>query len=326
MDGKPNQQQRVSRVRGLPWEAPEVADNELVDGNLADQAVQALGQIKDKPFFLALGFANPHLPFVAPKRYWDLYKPEQIRLADNPDAPKDSPAYAVTNFGELRAYHGIPKDGPLTEEQARKMIHGYYAAVSYMDAQVGRLLDELDRLGLKENTLVVLWGDHGWQLGEHGLWCKHTNYETSTRVPLVMAVPGQKAPGRKSGGLVEFVDIYPTLAESCGLPLPEGLEGTSFRKLLDEPDRTWKKAAFSQYPRQVPGTGRVMGYSVRTQRYHLVEWSNPGKTFLEYELYDHQNDPNENVNVAKRPEYAAAVEELSGLLKGGWKAALPPAK
>lgn len=324
MDGKPDQQQRLSRIRGLPWEAPDVADNALVDGNLADQAIQALGQVKDKPFFLAVGFALPHLPFVSPKKYWDLYSPDQIRLADNPHAPKDAPAYALHNSGELRAYYGIPRTGPLTEEQSRKMVHGYYAAISYMDAQVGRLLDELERQGLKDKTLVVLWGDHGWQLGEHGLWCKHTNYETSTWAPLIMSAPGQRAPGKKAGGLVEFVDLYPTLAESCGLAPPPGLEGVSFRKLLDEPEREWKKAAFSQYPRQVPGVGRVMGYSVRTSRYRLVEWSNPDRNFREYELYDHRNDPNENVNVAKLPEYAAAVEELSALIKNGWKAALPP--
>jgi len=314
-----------SRVRGLPWEAPDVADEALNDGSLATRAIAALKEIKDKPFFLAVGFLKPHLPFVAPKKYWDLYRPEEIRLATNPDPPAGAPAYALHNSGELRQYHGIPPDGPLPEEQARKMVHGYLAAVSYMDAQVGRLLDALDETGAARNTVVVLWGDHGWQLGEHGMWCKHSNYETSAHAPLIVAPPGQRTAGRKTDALVEFVDIYPSLVELCGLPLPEGLEGTSFRPLLEDPERPWKKAAFSQYPRNVAGMGQGMGYSLRTARWRLVEWSprrNPD--FKEYELYDHQADPGENVNLGKRPEHAATLRELIDLLRAGWRGALPP--
>jgi arylsulfatase A-like enzyme len=221
----------------------------------------------------------------------------------------------------------MPKDNaPFTNDQARQLIHGYYAAVSYMDAQVGRLLDELDRLQLAHKTVVILWGDHGWQLGEHGLWCKHTNYETSTRAALVLSVPGQQSAGRKTDALVEYVDIYPTLVDVCGLPLPSGLEGTSFKPLLDDPRRPWKKAAFSQYPRNVAGRGRGMGYTIRTDRYRLVEWSVPGKDFRAYELYDHRADPGENVNLAQRPEHAATIKELAAALQAGWRAALPPAR
>jgi iduronate 2-sulfatase len=314
---------RRNQPRGPAWEAPEVADAALVDGSLADQAVRALNEVKDRPFFLAVGFHNPHLPFVAPKKYWDLYSQEQIRPAGNPHPPEDAPAYALTSFGELRSYHGIPKKGPLSEEQARKMVHGYYAAVSYMDAQVGRLLDEVDRLSLRDRTVVILWGDHGWQLGEHGLWCKHTNYETSARAALLISTPGQKSAGRKTDALTEFVDVYPSLADLCGLPAPEGVEGISFKPLLDDPARPWKRAAFHQYPRQIPGAGPGMGYAIRTDRYHLVEWSVPGKEFREYELYDHRTDPGENVNLAKRPEHAALVKELAGQLHAGWRAAVP---
>jgi iduronate 2-sulfatase len=314
---------RQNQPRGLPWEAPDVPDNYLQDGATATRAIEVLNEVKDRPFFLAVGFLKPHLPFVAPKKYWDLYSQEQIRLADNPSAPKDAPPYALHNSGELRQYHGIPRQGPLSEEQARKMVHGYYAAVAYMDAQVGRVLDELDRLGLREKTVVVLWGDHGWQLGEHGLWCKHTNYETSARAPLILSAPGQKSAGKRTDALTEFVDIYPTLADLCGLPAPEGLEGTSARPLLEKPDRPWKQAAFSQYPRHIPGNGQGMGYALRTDRYRLVEWTVPGKEFREYELYDHQSDPGENENLAKRPEHAETVKQLAEMLHAGWKGALP---
>jgi arylsulfatase A-like enzyme len=194
-----------------------------------------------------------------------------------------------------------------------------------MDAQVGRVLDELDRLKLRDNTVVVLWGDHGWQLEEHGLWCKHTNYETSARAPLIISVPGQKSSGSRTEALTEFVDIYPSLVEACGLPRPEGLEGTSFLPLLAHPTRAWKTAAFSQYPRGVRGIGRVMGYSMRTDRYRLTEWSAPGKEFREYELYDHRTDPAENTNLAAKPENADLIRQLAAQLHAGWKAAQPAA-
>ncbi|MBI4663855.1 MAG: sulfatase [Verrucomicrobia bacterium] len=312
-----------NRPRGPAWEAASVGDSDLPDGATADKAIECLRELKDKPFFLAVGFLKPHLPFVAPKKYWELYSDKDIRLADNPFPPKDAPVYALHNFGEVRAYHGIPAKGPLTEEQTREMVHGYWASVSYMDAQVGRVLEELDRLGLREKTVVILWGDHGWFLGEHGLWCKHANYEDAARAALIVAAPGQKAPGQKTKALVEFVDIYPTLAELCGLPKPDGVEGTSFAPLLSNPNRTWKKAAFSQYPRNIPGVGQCMGYSIRTDHYRFVEWAVPKKNFVEYELYDHLADPKENVNLAKQAQHAETVKELAAMLKSGWQAALP---
>lgn len=308
--------------RGPAWEAPDVPDNALADGMIGDHAVEALGRLRDRPFFLAVGFLKPHLPFVAPKRYYDLYDPAQIKLADNPFAPQDVPQYALSNWGELRVYHGMPATGPVTDTQARELIHGYYAATSYTDAQVGRLLEGLQQQGLADNTIVILWGDHGWQLGEHGMWCKHTNFETSVRSPLLISVPGQ--PPAHTDALVEFVDIYPSLCELCGVPLTEGLEGTSFAPLVKDPQRPWKSAAFSQYPRGIPREGPGMGHSMRTDRYRFTEWKANRTGFVEYELYDHLVDPQENANLARRPECAELVKRLATQLQAGWQGALPP--
>jgi arylsulfatase A-like enzyme len=202
---------------------------------------------------------------------------------------------------------------------ALDLLHGYYASTSYIDAQIGRLLEELDRLELRDKTVIVLWGDHGWQLGEHGLWCKHTNFEIAARVPMIFSAPGQKNPGSKTDALAEFVDIYPTLCELCGLPLPEGLEGTSLVPVMESPDRPWKTAAFSQYPR-----GRIMGYTMRTDRWRYTEWrrrKDAGVTARE--LYDHKTDPGENVNLAGEAEHAETLKRLAAMLQGGPKAARP---
>jgi arylsulfatase A-like enzyme len=313
----------ATRPRGLPWSAPDVGDFDLSDGSIARRGTSLLRQLKDQEFFLAVGFLNPHLPFVAPKKYWDLYDPADISLAANTDPPVNSPTYAHTNWGELRKYYGIPPTGPLTDQQARTAIHGYWAATSYVDAMVGLLLEELDRLDLRRKTVVVFWGDHGWQLGEHGFWCKHTNYEVAARVPLIISVPGQSPIGTTSPRLVEFVDIYPTLADVCGLEVPDGLEGISFRPLLEDPHRAWKKAAFHVYPRRVTGGPRVLGRAMRTERYRLVEWADEKRDFVEYELYDLSIDPNENENLAGRAEMKGVVARLADELKQGWKAALP---
>jgi len=312
-----NPSARYNATVGPAYECADVPDNTYSDGAIAEAAIEMLRQAKDKPFFLAVGFLKPHLPFVAPKRYWDLYRRDEIPMAPNPFPPKDAPKIASIDWGELRAYEDIPRLGPLTEDQARTLKHGYYACVSYMDAQLGRVLAELDRLGLREQTVVVLWGDHGWKLGEHGAWCKHTNFENDTHAPLICCAPGQKAPGRHARGLVEFVDIYPSLCELAGLPLPSHLEGTSFTSLLDAPERTWKKAAFSQYPRG----GGVMGYSMRTDRYRLTRWLHRDGSEAARELYDHQTDPQEDVNIADHPENKILVEELTKQMQAGWKAA-----
>ena len=308
--------------RGPAFESADVPDNTFQDGKVAESAIAALREMngRNAPFFLAVGFVKPHLPFVSPKKYWDLYDPAKIQLAPNPFRAKDSPAYAVLPGGEMRKYHGIP-DGPVPEDLARQLKHGYYASVSYMDAQVGKLLDELDRLDLRKNTIVILWGDHGWKLGEHDAWCKHSNVENDVNVPLLLSVPGMKNAGVSSAALVEFVDIYPTLSELAGLPLPGHLEGTSFKPLLNEPQRPWKSAAFSQYPRGA----NLMGYSMSTGRYRFTQWVDPKdhSKVDATELYDHQTDPQENQNIASMPENKMLVKRLSEQLHAGWKAAQP---
>ncbi|MBI4873482.1 MAG: sulfatase [Acidobacteria bacterium] len=309
--------------RGPSWRSLDVADNDQPDGKTANAVVNALGALRGERFFLAAGFLKPHLPFVAPKRYFDLYRNANFSLAVNPGPPQDAPPCALHDSGELRAYLDIPKSGPIPDAKALELIRAYYAAMSYTDAQIGKVLAELDRLGLRRNTVVILWGDHGYHLGDHGLWNKHTNFEQATRVPMIISVPGQKTAGRKTAALSEFVDIYPSLAEICGLPAPEGVEGTSFAPLLTAPDRAWKKAAFSQYPRGIPGAGAGMGHSLRTERYRYTEWRVPGKDFRAAELYDYQTDPLEKINLAAQPRHAALVRELSALLAGGWPQALP---
>jgi arylsulfatase A-like enzyme len=196
-----------------------------------------------------------------------------------------------------------------------------------MDAQLGKVLDELDRLGLRENTIIVLWGDHGWKLGEHDAWCKHSNSENDTNTPLLLSAPSMKAVGAKSNALVEFVDIYPTLAELAGLPLPAHLEGVSMKPLLDNPNRAWKTAAFSQYPRKGGHTtsGDLMGYSMRTDRYRLTVWVDrkDHAQINAIELYDHQNDPMENTSIAKDPANTELVEQLMAQWRRGWQGAQP---
>lgn len=316
------------KSRGPAFESADVPDNTYQDGKVAELATETLRDLsrRKSPFFLAVGFVKPHLPFVAPKKYWDLYDSQKIRLAPNKFRPKDAPDYSVLPGGELRNYHGIPETS-ISDDLARQLKHGYYAAISYMDAQVGMVLDELDRLHLRTNTIVILWGDHGWKLGEHDAWCKHSNSENDTNAPLLISVPGMKATGRHSKALVEFVDIYPTLAELAGLPLPGHLEGVSFKPLLENPGRAWKTAAFSQYPRGSgrSGIGQLMGYSMRTDRHRFTVWvDRDDRSKVDaIELYDHQADPQENQNLAKRPENSALVEKLMAQWRRGWRGALP---
>jgi iduronate 2-sulfatase len=305
-------------VRGPSWEDPDVPDEALPDGELAMKAVEALRVIRDRPFFLAIGFAKPHLPFVAPKKYYDLYPLERIELAPNPSPPHDVPAIAMHNSAELRQYPDVPKTGPIAEDQARALRRGYFAATSYVDAQIGRVLAELDRLGLRERTIVVLWGDHGWHLGEHGLWNKHTNFEVATRTALVISVPWQKSTNQRTSTLAELVDVYPTLCELAGLPLPEGLEGSSLVPLLDDPSRAVKRAAFSQYPRPQQ---KAMGFTIRTEQHRYTEWQTEGGDVLGVELYDHQTDPQETVNLAGRASSRGVADQLKAQLRAGWRAA-----
>jgi iduronate 2-sulfatase len=299
---------RGKGVKGSAFEMAAVSDEAYPDGVIAVEAMRRLAEAggrAETPFFMAVGFSKPHLPFCAPKKYWDMHDPAKLPLAAVSEPPVGAPEYAPQFGGELRQYVGIPGKGPLPGELQRQLVHGYYAAVSYMDAQLGRVLVKLDELKLTENTIVVLWGDHGWHLGDHGMWCKHTNYEQATRIPLLIAAPGI-APARTSG-LVETVDIYPTLSELAGLPKPSGLDGVSFANVLRHPEQKARESVIHVYPRN-----RLLGRAIRTGRHRMVEWKVPGAaaSSAEYELYDYEKDPQETRNLA-----ASEPEVLEGLKK-----------
>ncbi len=282
-------------VFGPATESPDVPDNTLYDGQVADAAVEALRQIAgaDKPFFLAVGFIKPHSPYVAPKKYFDRY--QDVALPSPTEFPMDAPAFAGHASGELRRYTDQPKRGFISKENQRRVRQAYFACISYIDAQIGRVLKELDRTGLSNNTVVVLYGDHGYHLGEQGLWGKTTNFELDTRVPLIVRAPNMKAVGRSSASLVELVDLYPTLAELAGLPLTKQLEGKSFAATVNDPDHVTKTVAFSQYPRG----GGLMGYSMRTATHRLTQWvRRPSGEIHATELYDYAEGPVETKNIA----------------------------
>lgn len=290
-------QKQGARKRGPAWESADVADNAYADGVLAERALADLKQLgsQDQPFFLAVGFFKPHLPFIAPKKYWDLYDPAKIHLPDNYHVPADAPAESIHTSGELRAYAGIPAKGPVSDEAARSLIHGYYACVSYTDALIGKLLDELDRLQLSDNTIVVLWGDHGWNLGEHTLWCKHSCYETSMQIPLIVRAPGIK-PGQRRTGLTESIDLYPSLCELAGLPQPQHLKGQSFAGVMKDPTADWKTAAIGRFGK---------GDTIRTDGFRFTRYTDAKGKLTSRMLYDHKADPHENKNVAKsQPDVA----------------------
>jgi iduronate 2-sulfatase len=286
--------------RGPFYESPEVSDNTYIDGQTCDKAINDLQRLAKmyKPFFLACGFVRPHLPFYAPKKYWDLYDRERIEVADNPYRPKNAPD-ALTGSGEFGSYHdrNIEYNSPEFHKIAR---HGYFACVSYADALVGRLLATLDELGLRENTIVVLWGDHGWNLGEHSYWSKHNLLSTSKHAPLIISAPGFMQ-NVKTDGIVELVDLYPTLCELAGIRLPQHLEGTSMVPVLRNPQHPGKKAAFTKW---------MNGASVTTPEFSYTEWDNKQRM-----LFDLKKDPEENINVAENPGYKEKVEELSNLLR-----------
>lgn len=298
-----------------PVERADVPDSTYADGQIADEAIRRLEQARarpDEPFLLAVGFLKPHLPFTAPAKFWDLYRRETLPLATVTTPPAGAPDYAPTTWGELRKYKGMPAQGPLNEAQQRELVHGYHAATSYMDAQLGRVTAALDRLGLAARTVVVLWGDHGWHLGDHGQWCKHSNYEEAARIPLVLAGPGIGRPGSRTTALVESVDLYPTLAELAGLPLP-ALDGRSFAANLRDPAQPTKEAVFHCFPRPRPGGSALLGRAVRTARHRLVEWKVPGApaATAEYELYDYAVDPLETRNLAAtQPAMVAQLRRL----------------
>ncbi|MES2696252.1 MAG: sulfatase [Verrucomicrobiota bacterium] len=311
--------------RGAAWESPDVPDNAYGDGRLAEEAIKRLRAAKQKPeqpLFLAVGFARPHMPFCVPKKYWDLYDPAKLPLAKDQRPPEGAPAFAGKGMIELMNYDPLPNQPPLAEDLQRKMLHGYYASMSYADAQLGKILDELDTQGLAEKTLIVLWGDHGWHLGDHGWWSKHTNYEQATRIPIVVVAPGVAKPGSHSSALVETVDIYPTLCELAGLPapkdVPQPMDGRSFAAVLRDPKAAGDDHIYHVYPRNRgagANGGEWMGRAIRTARYRLVEWKKIGAApeTAELELYDYVADAGETKNLAStQPKAVAEMRAILG--------------
>ena len=303
-------------VHGPAFEAADVPDHYFADGFSTQLAIATLkDHLENKPnqpIFLGLGFMKPHLNFVAPKKYWDLYDRDDIMISAQRKGPANGAATGLHASFELRTRHGIPKKGPIGNELAKDLLHGYYACVSYVDAQIGLMLEALEETGIRDNTIIVVWGDHGWHLGEMGIWGKATNYEIATRVPLIFWTPDMKDRGKSANGLVELVDLYPTLCDLAGLSKPKHLSGTSLAPLLQKPNLKGKEFAVSQFPNPAlrewaanplsPGMretffgplieevenkikkqqgglwdrdlfeNHLMGYTIRTERYRLVAW------------------------------------------------------
>ena len=324
-------------ARGPAFECLDLPDDAYDDGVSAKLAVKQIEMLNaaKKPFFMAVGFRKPHLPFVSPKKYWDLYKREDMPVAEFQEHAANSKIFSYQYPGELTNYSGVKEFAKFDKNEANKfglaiekqkeLVHAYYAAVSYTDAQIGILLNTLEKLGTLNNTIIVLWGDHGWHLGDHDMWGKHTNYEQATKAPLIIAAPGLKAGQTKS--MTEFVDVFPTLCELSGGEVPAYLDGKSLVPVMKNNKASVKEYAMSQYPRKmdkadinkvVDGKGKLMGYSMRTEQYRYTVWLknftsdqvyNADKVYTK-ELYDYVKDPLEKVNVSDDTKYAAIAADL----------------
>ncbi len=306
-DGE-NRQSMKRKVR--PYESGNVEDNGYPDGLTTELAIQKLKEMKDKgkTFFLGVGFFKPHLPFTAPKKYWDLYKRNEISLSPSPFIPQNVDIRSLHNSGEINGYHltdekaGLNK--AISDDYARKLKHAYFASVSYVDAQVGKIINELNDLDLAKNTIIIIWGDHGWHLGDHLTWGKHTLFERSLNSPLIVKLPEVNNPGISTSSIVESVDIYPTLLDLCDLEPPYQLDGKSLVDLIHDPNSNGKDIAYSYYNN---------GISVRTSRYRLTKFFRDNQQIIE--LYDHVKDPNETINIANNN--VEIVNELMPLLEKG---------
>jgi len=325
---------------GPAWEAADVHDSMYYDGAQTALAKRKLNQLqkRQQPFYLALGYFRPHLPFAVPKKYWDLYDPLEIPLPANPHLPENSFVHTMNSMYELRHYDGFNHIGHptssyrMSEDTVRTLRQGYYASVSYVDALIGDLISHLKSLGMYDNTIIIVWGDHGWKLGDHNSWGKMTNYNIDLKVPMIVRYPNQKNRGAQTYGITELVDMFPSLCELADVPIPDYLQGLSFVPLIENPNQKWKSAAFSQFHRRpkVSADGkRYMGYSINTDDYHYIEWYawdhlSGTRGELKYiELYDSKNDPHETVNVATIAKYEPITQDLSDQLAKGWRAALP---
>ncbi|MEM8873678.1 MAG: sulfatase [Planctomycetota bacterium] len=311
--------------RGNAAESADAPDENYQTHRITTRALTLLdehmNEDADEPFFLAVGYHKPHLPFVAPKKYWDLYDRSEITLPSR-DEPDGAPEYSlVPSWYEMRLYGDVPRNRSRNVNDAKTLeyIHGYYACISFVDAQVGRLMDDLKARDLLDNTVVILWSDHGFKLGDYGDWSKYTNMEIDTRVPLIVAGPGVSSDD--SDALVELIDLYPTVAELVGMSVPEHVQGTSFVPLLSEPSTPWKRGALSYYDRRNPDGE---GFSIRTERYRYTEWRDfeTGEV-LARELYDQADGPIVDRNLADDPAYAEIVAKHAALLDAGWEALVP---
>lgn len=308
-------------IEGYKYKYTKVAaapENELVDFRdyrVAQEGIKRMREraASDEPFFLAVGFAKPHLPFVAPKKYWDLYERDAFEIHPFQEKAAGNSGYGYGSSGELRVYEEIPLEGGTSEFPValqKELIHGYYACVSYIDALVGMLLDELEALNLQDNTIIVLWGDHGFHLGDHAQWAKNTPFEQAARAPLLIADPRQSSKGTKSASPAEFTDIYPTLCELLGLPLPDFLEGRSLAAVLDDPSARPREGAVT-----IRADDWYIGYSVRNERYRYIEWvSQKSKEVRGRDLFDYEKDPYETRNLADNPEYAEVLKNMIRIL------------
>lgn len=314
--------QMLGQIRSLPrgaaYESPEANDEDYADGRVAAEAIKRLQAAKQRrksdgtPFFIAAGFARPHLPFSVPQKYWDLYDPALLPMPTHEALPIDAPKVAGKRGGEISNYKPVPTqpDADFGDELKRNLIHGYYASTSFVDAQIGKVIQELDCLELADNTIIVLWGDHGFHLGDLGIWTKHTNYEQANRIPILISAPGVTNPGSSTKQLAESVDLFPTLSELAGLPSPSGpqpIDGVSLVPVLKDPLARVRDHAYHAYPK------RKLGRSIRTERYRLVEWKAiDGKGDTVYELYDYQGNPHETKNLAS--DHPEVVQRLTKIL------------
>jgi len=290
---------------GYAYESPDVDDDAYNDGETANKSIQDLKNLKatGKPFFLAVGFVKPHLPFNAPKKYWDLYDFNKIELPKNNQFQANVPSRARHLWGELRYYKDIPKKGQVANEMAKKLIHGYYASVSYVDAQVGKLIKGLDDLGMRENTTIILVGDHGWSLMEHGLWVKHSNFEVALQVPLIIS-DSDIQKNKKTNSIAELVDLYPSICDLANISKPAHLEGNSLTNALKNPSKVFKNKAYARYQK---------GETLIADNFFYTEWQINDKTIAKM-LYDHNTDPDENRNLAIEDRYKIVVDSLSNIL------------
>ncbi len=295
--------------RLLPFYSSKAPENDMTDARTVTVAIERIKALKETPFFLAIGFVKPHLPFVAPEKYWNLYDDNDIQIPLR-EKPKNCSEYCFADFGELRKYHGIPSTGLLDDSLSRNLIHGYRASISFIDHQIGRLIEALRSNDLLDKTVIVLWGDHGWKLGDFGSWCKHSNIEMDVKSPLIISSPKHKK-SISVNSIVEFIDIYPTLCDLAGLEKPAHLQGISLVPLLNNPESETKEYALSQYPREKE---KVMGYSICSKEYRYTRWVNfdsPSKEIIEEELYKLDDLSN---NIVKDSTYKSVLVSLSDAL------------